>query len=163
MTDIYQPGHSVRQWETEDRLDFLYRLLEPPAWHAEAACRDQGNALFFPERGQRAAGAEALRFCAVCPVIKQCRAASLVRSDTHGIWGGLTEVERRKVRRRHPPPRAWDSDPMSIGLAGHDSEAGYHRHMRLKEEPCEACIAAHNRYRNPTDAPRGGRRPRYGW
>jgi WhiB family redox-sensing transcriptional regulator len=64
-------------------------------WAAHGVCRD-ATAAFFPERGQRFDSAMAL--CHGCPVIEPCRAYGLAHSSLKGIFGGLTEDERRRVR-----------------------------------------------------------------
>jgi WhiB family redox-sensing transcriptional regulator len=64
-------------------------------WAALGVCRD-ATAAFFPERGQRFDAAVAL--CNDCPVREPCRAYGLAHSSLKGIFGGLTEDERRRVR-----------------------------------------------------------------
>lgn len=72
-------------------------LLERPAWHDQAACRGMGTTLFFPSRGQITS--TALRVCDRCPVRIECREWALANGERHGIWGGLSERQRRQVRR----------------------------------------------------------------
>ena len=67
-------------------------------WKAEAACRDLETDLFFPEND--AAAAPALAVCATCPVRDACLDFALSTRQHDGIWGGMTETERRRVRRR---------------------------------------------------------------
>jgi WhiB family redox-sensing transcriptional regulator len=74
--------------------------LEPPAWHADAACREHPTELFFPERGDNATGDAARAVCAGCLVHDECRAFALADSSLRGIWGGLTGLDRRLLRRR---------------------------------------------------------------
>jgi WhiB family redox-sensing transcriptional regulator len=73
-------------------------LLTRPRWHRHAACRDVPHAdrVFFPERGQTLD--DARRLCAACPVRAQCLTAHL--GERWGVWGGLSERERRGERRR---------------------------------------------------------------
>ncbi len=72
-------------------------------WHTEAACRGPYQAIFFPpasserRRDKRAREARAKEICLQCPVIKQCREYSFEIREQHGIWGGLTENERREI------------------------------------------------------------------
>lgn len=72
-------------------------------WKDAAACRDEDTELFFPA-GQSAEFARqiatAKRICARCPVGRQCLNWALDGPETYGIWGGLTEDERRLMRRR---------------------------------------------------------------
>lgn len=76
----------------------LYQAARPdqPAWFARASCANHPNPdLWFPERG--ADQREAKRICATCPVRSECADYGL--TQRHGIWGGLSERERRRVRR----------------------------------------------------------------
>lgn len=70
---------------------------EGRAWRAYAACRDELKATFFPERGGDVVKAKAV--CAGCTVREPCLAAALRNGEKHGIWGGLSERERRRLRR----------------------------------------------------------------
>ena len=71
-------------------------------WAAEAACRDMGPAVFYVERNSDAdssgAVAEAKAVCAGCPVRAECLAYALTSNEQHGVWGGTSVRERRKLR-----------------------------------------------------------------
>jgi WhiB family redox-sensing transcriptional regulator len=54
--------------------------------------------LFFIDRGASAQPAK--RICAACPVINECLDYALRTSAREGIWGGLSERERRKVKQQ---------------------------------------------------------------
>lgn len=72
-------------------------------WLHRAACRDEDPELFFPvtDTGPGARQvAQAKAVCARCPVRAQCLEYALDNGLTHGIFGGLTEQERRRVRTR---------------------------------------------------------------
>lgn len=64
--------------------------------HRVGACRDADPALFYPEKGQNCFEAKAI--CGVCPVIATCREYSLMYVEKYGVWGGLSERERRVAR-----------------------------------------------------------------
>lgn len=69
-------------------------------WQQHAACKGLTH-LFFPRNG---VANRALKLCARCPVIEQCRqeAADLhSRGDLHGIWAGLTRPERDELYGLH--------------------------------------------------------------
>ena len=66
-------------------------------WRDDAACRDQDTALFFPHNEDDAGAAK--RICAVCPVRGDCLSWALATNQRDGIWGGMTERERRRERR----------------------------------------------------------------
>lgn len=68
------------------------------SWQDHAGCRDTDTELFYPELGKRSARAQ--RICAGCPVRQACLDHALRVGEAHGVWGGLTEDERRAVRRR---------------------------------------------------------------
>ncbi len=67
------------------------------AWQERGACRHVDPELFFPGQGEDASAAK--KVCAGCPVRDQCLAFALENGVKHGIWGGLSERERRRLRR----------------------------------------------------------------
>lgn len=68
-------------------------------WRHRAACRGEDPELFFPVGpAARAQIAEAKKICARCPVRRACLVFALATGQGHGIWGGLTEDERRRLR-----------------------------------------------------------------
>ena len=74
-----------------------------PGWRDDAACRDADPDLFFPEPGDRSARAHvktAKLICRSCPVGVTCLSWALATGQEAGIWGGLTEDERRTRYRR---------------------------------------------------------------
>jgi len=72
-------------------------------WHLRASCRGPESTLFFPpsvaerrdERDAREAKAKGI--CAQCIVQQECLDFALRVHEPHGIWGGLTEAERRRL------------------------------------------------------------------
>lgn len=71
-------------------------------WRQSAACRDEDPELFFPVSdmgpgAQQTARAKAV--CARCPVREQCLDYAVENGLDHGIFGGLTERERRDLMR----------------------------------------------------------------
>jgi WhiB family transcriptional regulator, redox-sensing transcriptional regulator len=73
------------------------------AWQQRAACRGPDTWLFFPpshfeRRGDKdAREARAKAVCRTCPVRRECLDFALKIREPYGIWGGLTEVERRDL------------------------------------------------------------------
>ena len=55
--------------------------------------------IFFPERGDNRKIAEAKMWCGRCPVKRECLEYALANHEKHGIWGGLSEKERRHARK----------------------------------------------------------------
>jgi WhiB family transcriptional regulator, redox-sensing transcriptional regulator len=71
-------------------------------WRAEAACMDEDPELFFPVGTTGPAvdqAYEAKRVCARCVVREPCLEFALDTRQDAGVWGGLTEDERRSLRR----------------------------------------------------------------
>jgi WhiB family transcriptional regulator, redox-sensing transcriptional regulator len=75
-------------------------ILETPdrSWQRQANCMGVDPDLFFPERG--ASTREAKEVCRGCVVREDCLEYALANGEKFGIWGGLSERERRKIRRR---------------------------------------------------------------
>jgi WhiB family redox-sensing transcriptional regulator len=69
----------------------------PRAWQARANCMGVDPELFFPERGSSTR--EAKEVCRGCVVRGDCLEFAIVNSEKFGIWGGMSERERRRVRR----------------------------------------------------------------
>ncbi len=68
------------------------------SWRRQAACRDTDTDVFFPLTDEEAGPAKAV--CATCPVAAECLEFALASRQHDGVWGGLTETERRRLRRR---------------------------------------------------------------
>lgn len=73
-------------------------LSQDRAWQDEANCLGVDPDLFFPERG--ASTREAKEVCKGCVVRGDCLEFALVNGEKFGIWGGLSERERRRLRRQ---------------------------------------------------------------
>jgi WhiB family redox-sensing transcriptional regulator len=67
-------------------------------WQERANCLGVDPDLFFPERG--ASTREAKAVCRGCEVQAECLEYALAHGEKFGIWGGLSERERRRVRRQ---------------------------------------------------------------
>ena len=67
-------------------------------WMALGNCRDEPPSLFFPSDG---VGVEiARKLCATCPVKSPCLEYALRNRIDHGVWGGASERERRRILRQ---------------------------------------------------------------
>jgi len=74
-------------------------MAEPrPGWQHWAACRDSDPDLWFTERG--ASTTPAKKICRECLVREDCLEFALANQEKHGIWGGMSENERRRLRRQ---------------------------------------------------------------
>lgn len=68
------------------------------AWQADSLCAQTDPEAFFPEKG--GSTRDAKKICASCEVRAQCLEYALANDERFGIWGGLSERERRKLRKR---------------------------------------------------------------
>ncbi|MFZ3562811.1 WhiB family transcriptional regulator [Streptomyces sp. BH097] len=78
-------------------------------WRFGAACRNEDPELFFPigETGPALFQIEeAKAVCRRCPVMEQCLQWALESGQDSGVWGGLSEAERRSMKRRAARRRA---------------------------------------------------------
>jgi WhiB family redox-sensing transcriptional regulator len=74
------------------------------SWQALANCLGVDPDLFFPERG--ASTREAKEVCRGCVVREDCLEYALRNGEKFGIWGGMSERERRRIRRQRAVARA---------------------------------------------------------
>ena len=72
-------------------------FIEPVPWADEAKCLNADPDVFFPEKG--GSTREAKRICAECTVRVECLEYALEHDERFGIWGGMSERERRKIKR----------------------------------------------------------------
>ncbi|TCK20536.1 transcription factor WhiB [Pseudonocardia endophytica] len=70
---------------------------EVPDWQERALCAQTDPEAFFPEKG--GSTREAKRICSGCEVRAECLEYALAQDERFGIWGGLSERERRRLRR----------------------------------------------------------------
>jgi WhiB family redox-sensing transcriptional regulator len=68
------------------------------AWMADGLCREHSPSVFFPSDG---VGVDrARKICAGCPVSAPCLDYALENRIDHGVWGGTSERERRRILKR---------------------------------------------------------------
>lgn len=108
-------------------------------WQADGLCVGLDPALFFPELGET--GEEAKAVCAQCASKERCRDWG-IRHERHGIWGGLSEEERRIIRRKLGIKVQVPSVTL---VASCGTAAGYRRHRREGTPVCQACRQANSR------------------
>ena len=68
------------------------------SWQEKALCAETDPEAFFPEKG--GSTREAKKICTGCEVRAECLEFALSNDERFGIWGGLSERERRRLRRR---------------------------------------------------------------
>jgi WhiB family redox-sensing transcriptional regulator len=79
----------------EDLREVL--ALDRLAWQDQANCKGANADLFFPERGASTRTAKGI--CRECQVRPECLEFAITTGEKFGIWGGMSERERRRVRR----------------------------------------------------------------
>lgn len=78
-------------------------------WRGDSACREEDPELFFPIGNTGPALLqieEAKSVCRRCPVLATCAAWALDTGQDHGVWGGMSEADRRRIKRRAARNRA---------------------------------------------------------
>lgn len=94
-----QPGKSGSGAACQQGLSF-----ERGEWITQAKCRSgDPDALFVRGAEQRKAAV----ICRHCPVVLECRADALDNRVEFGVWGGLTERQRRALLRKNPHITNW--------------------------------------------------------
>lgn len=91
-----QPGNQrsrrvVERYVTEDEVGV------ETAWMLDGSCRDSRPGTFFPSDGLGVEAAQ--RICAQCQVRLECLEYALTHRIEHGVWGGASERERRRILR----------------------------------------------------------------
>lgn len=90
-------------------LDSMTALDNRAAWWTRAACASADPELFFPISYSGPAlrqVAQAKAICARCPIQRDCLRYALDAGSIQGVWGGMTEEERRRLARRERRARA---------------------------------------------------------
>ena len=93
------------EWEGGLAMDMVSLMYGPQerTWQTKANCMGVDPDLFFPERG--ASTREAKEVCRGCVVREDCLEYALANGEKFGIWGGLSERERRRLRRQRAMQR----------------------------------------------------------
>lgn len=93
------------EWEGGLAMDMVSLMHGPQerTWQTKANCMGVDPDLFFPERG--ASTREAKEVCRGCVVREDCLEYALANGEKFGIWGGLSERERRRLRRQRAMQR----------------------------------------------------------
>lgn len=83
---------------TDAALADLFGLAEEESWQERALCAQTDPETFFPEKG--GSTRQAKQICSGCEVRGDCLKYALDNDERFGIWGGLSERERRRLTRR---------------------------------------------------------------
>ena len=102
MTEMDLAFGTRRAWQCEQTDEELALDLgdesETLPWQEQALCAQTDPEAFFPEKG--GSTREAKRVCSRCEVRADCLSFALAHDERFGIWGGLSERERRRLKRR---------------------------------------------------------------
>jgi WhiB family redox-sensing transcriptional regulator len=91
-------SHSGREGGVVDEFGFLFEeTADEPSWQERALCAQTDPEAFFPEKG--GSTREAKRVCLSCEVRSECLEYALAHDERFGIWGGLSERERRRLKK----------------------------------------------------------------
>lgn len=75
------------------------------SWREHSACQGKEELFYHGEderKGlRRRKERMAKEYCLVCPVLEKCREHALAVGELYGVWGGMTEMERHHLTKRH--------------------------------------------------------------
>lgn len=74
--------------------------MSDDSWKQAGLCCQVDNDMFYPEKNDAAGAILAKRVCGLCEVRVRCLEVALARPERYGVWGGMSENERRKLLRR---------------------------------------------------------------
>ena len=130
-------------------------VIDDKHWTALGACRNASpDDLFVEGAAQRAAR----EVCATCSVRMECLIDALDHRMVFGVWGGMTERERRALLRRYPAVSSWreqlEAEPTLVSWTG-----GYRGAppRRTEEQATESSDQPHGPHRRTEREPARGR------
>lgn len=97
MEDMASNAAPRTRTPLELTLDDLFGAVVEQEWQEQALCAQTDPEAFFPEKG--GSTREAKRICQACAVRDECLEYALEHDERFGIWGGLSERERRRLKR----------------------------------------------------------------
>lgn len=118
----------------------LLGLGQMPEWMERGVCGQTDPESFFPEKGGSTREAKAI--CERCPVAAECLDYAIDNDERFGIWGGLSERERRKVKKDMETDAGVVDVTCPKCLQTFDNEAGLRTHARVHDRadvPCPHC------------------------
>ena len=95
MTELFR---EVKPLHTDVGSPAALDVDDELRWQERALCAQTDPEAFFPEKG--GSTREAKRICTTCTVRAECLEYALGKDERFGIWGGLSERERRRLKRR---------------------------------------------------------------
>ena len=101
MEDFAREPHlqseSAQGRRQKTAVELLFDAVQQE-WQDQALCAQTDPEAFYPEKG--GSTREAKRICQACPVQDECLEFALANDERFGIWGGLSERERRRLRKQ---------------------------------------------------------------
>lgn len=94
VSENAEPRHNL--FDLAHDFDQLFDAVELD-WQEQALCAQTDPEAFFPEKG--GSTREAKRICQACSVRDECLEYALEHDERFGIWGGLSERERRRLKK----------------------------------------------------------------
>jgi WhiB family transcriptional regulator, redox-sensing transcriptional regulator len=120
-------------------------LIDPREWEGERNCRNKPIDFFFPDE-RFPISLEVFELCDTCECRNLCAEYAIQNEEPYGVWGGITQSERRKIawvrdqiRRKYPISKEIPSCRTPHG----PSDSGYRVHITIGEVPCDGCVASH--------------------
>lgn len=92
-----EPDNATNPLQLAAGFDQLFTAIEQE-WQEHALCAETDPEAFFPEKG--GSTREAKRICQACSVRDECLEYALRHDERFGIWGGLSERERRRLKKQ---------------------------------------------------------------
>lgn len=91
---------------------FRPRPYQDLSWQDDALCAQVDSELWFPDKGGSVK--EAKQICQACPVLSSCLEYALATDERFGVWGAMSERERRRLKRGVTP------EPPKVTTQQHD-------------------------------------------
>lgn len=129
---------------TDHMLDEFAALLRGNRdldWMDDGLCKETDPEMFFPPSGLSAA--DARKVCAECPVATRCLEYALTHNETFGVWGGVSERDRRKLKRGGAQPRRC-AECQTRGVTGRYRYCEKCREKRQRETQTKANLKRRN-------------------
>ena len=120
--------------------DMINPVFDHAAWMARAACHGSDINVFFPTSGITAANAKAA--CEGCPVRAECLQYAIDNEIHHGVWGGLSERQRMRLRNDARVDGNARGPVRGIHVKRCGTHAAYRRGCH-----CIPCVEANRQYR----------------
>ncbi len=108
-------------------------------WRDDARCAGTGPELFFSERGDNAGLELARKVCMDCPVRLDCLEYALEAGERWGMWGGLSERQRKRVRALRDRRKPVDLTPRPEVVVCVTCGGSVRRYAGKNHDRCSAC------------------------